>query len=432
MTPARRHIRTLAAALALAAGTSALAQTPAERIAAARQQQIITDQKTVAAVEADQAEAEKLAATDPKKAVEKLKTTLLGIDLAVGISTETRKRLTEQLQTRIALIENPRAVTPGTDPKAAAVKLDQRAALTAALTEAKEVQTALAKAAAAADKGDFAGVKEATADVRRKYPNNPAIFAMGRTDLNRVQIRAEKQLADEYASAWLGTMRATEASAIPMAGDIAFPKKQFWDKITEMRKQPAIQLTDREKKIIGSLEATVTANFKGRPFREALQDLSNQIGQPIHIEEKSLEDLGLDLARPVSFNGTVSGRTALRAVLQSLGLTFVVKDEMIQVMTLEKAQAQLVTRSYYLGDLITGTGPFGNAVLWGPTLSYQQAQQTAQQVVDGIVQGVDPLAWSTGRGNGPCSITFNLTTMSIVVRASAEVHASLGNSIGGK
>jgi hypothetical protein len=116
-------------------------------------------------------------------------------------------------------------------------------------------------------------------------------------------------------------------------------------------------------------------------------------------------------------------------VLQSLGLTFVVKDEMIQVMTLDKAQQQLVTRSYYLGDLIAGNGPFGNGVLWGPVLSYQQAQQTAQQVVDSITQSIDPLAWSTGRGNGPCSISFNLVTMSVVVRASAEVHASLGSTL---
>jgi hypothetical protein len=227
-------------------------------------------------------------------------------------------------------------------------------------------------------------------------------------------------------------MRDIARSGVPAVGDIQFPDAKKWNDITKRRQQPAIKLTPKEEKILESLNKTVGANFKDRPFEEALQELSNMMDQPLFIDKKSLEDLGLDLSRRVTFQQSVSARTALRAILQTNGLTFVVKDEMIQVLTIEKAQQTLVSRSYYLGDLVAGNGPFGNAVLWGPVAGYQQMMQNAQLIVDAITSSVDPMAWANGPGRGACSITFNLTTMSVVVRASTEVHASLGNALSAK
>ena len=49
----------------------------------------------------------------------------------------------------------------------------------------------------------------------------------------------------------------------------------------------------------------------------------------------------------------------------------------------------------------------------------------------GAIQGsIDPLSWRE-KGGGPGSITFHYPSMSLIVRAPAEVHATLGKSMGG-
>ena len=127
-------------------------------------------------------------------------------------------------------------------------------------------------------------------------------------------------------------------------------------------------------------------------------------------------------------DGRVSARTVLRALLQSQGLTFVVKDNIIQVVTIEKAQSMLTTKAYYIGDIVQAMGPFGGAVKWGTYLDYQQTESNVKMIVESI-RGVDPMAWRERTG-GPSSVTFHYPSMSIIVKAPAEVHATLGSKLG--
>src|SRR5207248_6539714 len=115
----------------------------------------------------------------------------------------------------------------------------------------------------------------------------------------------------------------------------------------------------------------------------------------------------------------------------SAGLTFVVKDEAIQVFTVEKARELLTTRVYYLGDIVQGVGPFGGSLQWGPFLDYQQTMANVKVIIEAIQNGIDPLSWKD-KGGGPGTNTFHFPTMSIIVRASTEVHASLSTRFGGR
>ena|SRR5579883_278608 len=428
-----RHIRRWAAAALVAAGAAGAAGPVAARdgIAGAKLQRAVAEQKAADDVARAVQDAAAVAKVSKPRAVERLKQTLLALDLSPEIGTAKRKELADQLQARIDALEG-RGPAPAADPNAAGVKADARKAYEAAVAEAREVADAINKGAALADGGREEDARRLIAGVARKYPNNPSLLALQQRDGFAAQVQAERELSRQYAAAWVENTRGVVRDSTPLAGDIQFPDRKKWEDISRRRLQPAVKLTPKEEKILESLNKSVGVIFRDRPFEESVQELSNMIDQPIFIDKKSLEDLGLDLSRRVSFSGNVSGRTALRAVLQSLGLTFVVKDEMIQVMTLERAQQTLVTRSYYLGDLIAGNGAFGNAVAWGPFLSYQQTLQNAQFIIDAITSSIDPMAWNTGSNRGPCTISFHLPTMSIVVRASAEVHATLGNTFTGK
>jgi hypothetical protein len=50
-------------------------------------------------------------------------------------------------------------------------------------------------------------------------------------------------------------------------------------------------------------------------------------------------------------------------------------------------------------------------------------------IMDSVQSSVDPLSWKDK--GGPGTITFHFPSMSLIVRASSEVHATLGSKLGG-
>jgi hypothetical protein len=189
----------------------------------------------------------------------------------------------------------------------------------------------------------------------------------------------------------------------------------------------APKLTAEEKKLIQSLDKVLDTPLKDAPFEEAVQLISTKIDQKIYIDKKSLEDTGVDLRKAVDVPGGVSTRSALRVMLQSQNLTFLVRDNIIQVVSLDRAKDMLVSRAYDVRDLVGVGGPFNNPIAFGPIIDAQQTMENAHMLIDAIQRSVDPRVWRDGNGvgGGPATITFHYPTMSIIVRAPSEVHADL-------
>ena len=184
----------------------------------------------------------------------------------------------------------------------------------------------------------------------------------------------------------------------PVGRDVEFPAN--WKELSA-RRLKGVQLSAKEKAIIEALDKPTTVNWTNTMLEEALQELSTQMNQNLFIDKKSLSDLGIELNKPTTLRATgVSIRTVLRQILAAQGLTFVVKDESIQVVTVEKARDLLVTRVYYLGDLVQSTGPFGGAPQWGPFIDYQQTMANVETIVKSITKSVDPLSWREAGGAG--------------------------------
>src|SRR3982751_1246372 len=116
-----RHIRRLAAvALAVAVLAGPAAAQTGDAIERARLLRAVADQKAADDVAEAIKAADGLARVSAAKAVERLKQTQLGLDVAVSISSEKRKELTEKLQAKIAVFEGKTpAAAPALDPKAA-------------------------------------------------------------------------------------------------------------------------------------------------------------------------------------------------------------------------------------------------------------------------------------------------------------------------
>ena len=417
----------LAAVLAASLAGLATAQPPGAPLTDARTRQLLADQKAASEVQTALLDADRLARTNPQKAAQQLKAVQNSLDLSAAISGEQRQRLTAQLQTRLAVLEGRPVPNTGArpDPAAPGVKDAKKASFEAMVAEVKEVREGIETVARLREANKYTEADHAAAALARKYPSNAAVVMLTQKD-NLATAVADSRAFSELQSKRLNAVQnGILASSIPANGDVEFPAN--WKQLTAKRSSE-VKLTEKEKQLISALDRAVTISVKDQPLEYALQELSTAMNEKLLVDEKSLRDLDLDLKKLVSVNARgLSARTALRQLLSANGLTFVVREEMIQIVTVERSRDLLTTRVYYLGDLIQGLGPTGGALQWGPFLDFQQTQANAKVLIDSIQASVDPLAWQGKGGSG--TVTFHAPSMSLIVRASNEVHASLGSRL---
>jgi len=424
-----------AAALSFAAvavfGLTGLAQ-KSDPIDTAKATQRIADQKAEADVARAILEADKLFRSRPDAAIKRLKDTQTTVDLGVGLSNETRKTLTTSIQGKLAGYEGKPAAgaNPGVklDPAGPVVKAKREDVADKYLAEGKAVREGIDLFKRYQDSNQPAAADKVLKDLAAKHPDHPSVIILTRKDNLDQNVKDARLYSDLAQQRNNIAFNSVAKSNIPPSGDIEFPKKEEWDRIKKRQGLNDVKLTDKEKKLIEALDKPVTIIGKDKPLDYLLQEISTAIDQPLLIDERSLKDLDIDLKKIGNLDARgVSARTALRQVLAAQGLTYVIKSETIQVLTVEKARESLTTRVYYLGDVAQGIGPFGGGATWGPFLDFQQTQANVALIMDAIQDSVDPLSWK--KRGGPGTITFHFPTMSIIVRASSEVHASLGSKL---
>ena len=419
-----------AAAVVTAAGltgTTVLAQPPAADPDAARQRQVIADGKAEAMAREAVREAERLAKTNKARAAQVLRAAQAEVE-SVVVGAETRKSLKTLLAAKLAALDGkpaPEVPEPKADLLADPAKVDKQAVLAAVRAEVKEVPAALAHVQRLRDLGQKAEADKAAAALAAKYPNNPAVIFLGRRDEFGRAAAEARELAQLQSDAWVQNANSVARSGIAAGNDIEFPKD--WKEKTA-RRLKKVELTEKEKSLLAALDKPVTLSLTDQPLRYALTELATAMDQQLIIDQKSLANLGTDLdAKKVTVDARgLSARTVLRQVLGAEGLTFLVKDQLIQVMSVESARDQLATKVYYLGDIAQGVGPFAGPFTWGPAIDLEQTLSNVKVITEAIRTSVDPEVWK----GGYASMTFHLPSMSLIVRAPSEVHASLGSKLG--
>jgi len=203
-----------------------------------------------------------------------------------------------------------------------------------------------------------------------------------------------------------------EKSAIPTDKEITFPS--WW----AMKPKYGQQLTKQEQQVLKALNSTMTVDYSGEKFKAALEHLQDKSGLVLIFDEASVRDVMLDYDDVVKdFKiPKASVRTVLKKMLGDKGLTYIIKEGHIQVMTPKRASEHTVVRSYPVDDLIQ---PNQMAQMFGPFVAQAQMMQNAQQLINLIQMTVEPTYWQP---SGPGQITFYPPTRSLIIRASAEMH----------
>jgi len=410
---------------------AASAQPPRpDPLEAAKASQRIADQKAEIEVRKAIDDAEKLARAFPDKAVQYLKAAQTNVDLSAGISTDARKSLTASLQAKLAAVTGKPLPNNGVklDPMLPIVKAKKDAKWEAYLTEARAVREGIELVKKYEAANQSAAAAKVAAALAAKYPDNPATLALVQKGSFNSNVAEAAEYLKQHDERVRIAQNAPLYAALPPKGDIEFPAD--WKQRTKNRTNE-IKLSEKEQKLIEALDKRVDISAKDKPLEYLLQEISTTMNTPLLIDKASLQALDIDLTRNASLDARgISARNALRQLLAGQGLTYVIRNETIQVMTVEVARETLATRVYYLGDVVQGIGPFGGGATWGPFLDFQQTQANANMIIDAIQDSVDPLSWK--KKGGPGTVTFHFPSMSIIVRASSEVHAALGSKLGGK
>lgn len=102
-----------------------------------------------------------------------------------------------------------------------------------------------------------------------------------------------------------------------------------------------------EKQIVEKLNAPITIEFIANPLSDVADFLSEQLAIPVLLDQKALKEIGVSPDEEIELViSNVSCRSALNLLLREHDLTYVIRDETLQITSVDVADSLLETRVY--------------------------------------------------------------------------------------
>jgi hypothetical protein len=160
---------------------------------------------------------------------------------------------------------------------------------------------------------------------------------------------------------------------------IIYPSAEVWEDITIRRKKYAsvdiVKPGSSEENIMKEMEQESKVNVIETPFSDVIKDIAKNHEITIVLDPEGMTEADVTPDQLITLNlKGISLRSVLRILLGPLHLTYVIKDEVLQITSEEKASEQLVTKVYPVGDLVVpirsgmmggGMGGMGGGMMGG-------------------------------------------------------------------
>ena len=161
---------------------------------------------------------------------------------------------------------------------------------------------------------------------------------------------------------FMDELHLVDVSHIPFPDSppIVYPDAAFWRKIDYRKKWASVDLSSKpaEEAIIKALnnpDNKINLDFTGQPLNEVLDFIRDKYPNlSFQFDNAALKDAGIDPTTTlvtIKVND-ISLRSALKLMLSQFNLTYIIQNEVPLITTKEKADATLITRAYYVGDLV--------------------------------------------------------------------------------
>jgi hypothetical protein len=353
-----------------------------------RAQREVAAQKLFDEVKTTLAESRRLERTDPREATRLLRRCLNHVEDDTVLAEPQRTALQRQLRARLRDVEEAE--------------------------RAKQDRDAAARIAAE---------KRRLEAERKADPSSAAGKAKEIYDTTKGRVADAARLKSAKEAGFNGAVGSVADATVPTTKDLTFASSYAYRAALRGKQK----LTETERLLLKALNSVMSVDFTGKKstFREAIDEIMERTDQKVKIilDQDSLKEKGVEYDDPVKFKAKkVTVRTILKKILADRGLTYVIKEGTIQVITPEKARETLIARSYPIGDLASSLD-----MRFNPILRRLQMLQTVAQLIDLIQNGIDPPSWQANGGLG--TISFYEPTMSLAIRQTAEMHYQLGGSL---
>ena len=226
--------------------------------------------------------------------------------------------------------------------------------------------------------------------------------------------------------------------------------------------------SEKEREIERKLTAPVPMlNFSNVPLKDVVKELQATQGINIFLDQRSLNEQGVSLEQPISLRlENISMKSALNLILKQAHLTYIIKDEVLQITTEAEAKGKMQRVVYQVADLvipipnaagvlpmgtssspvnqppytptpITGAYALGSGTSVGqPTGSPFATDQNGATVTKSaptatreaeliklITNTVDPRSWSDM--GGPGTIDYHPLTMGLVIDQTPDIQEQI-------
>lgn len=195
--------------------------------------------------------------------------------------------------------------------------------------------------------------------------------------------------------------------AKPEAGDAAGPKAALPRKHSMPNVREGEDELLKEEAILQALAEPMDIEFTEMPLKDALLFLKEATKVDLRLDEGTISDAGVATDQPVNLKATqVRADSVLNLILGPLELDWLIRDEMLQITTREKADKTLETHLYGVAELYEGG-------------------HTADELIDAITSCVSPSTWEEADGSGSIRSLSNALAVWQTQRVHREVELFL-------
>lgn len=137
---------------------------------------------------------------------------------------------------------------------------------------------------------------------------------------------------------------------------VLYPDAQMWQELARQRKRYASvdlkgTVGSSEERILAELDKKTEFNYREQPLKDVIDDIASRHNLPIVINSKAIEDEGIALDTPITFNlKDRKLKSALSRMLDEINLTYFISDEVLQITTPE--DNQLASRLYWSDEML--------------------------------------------------------------------------------
>jgi general secretion pathway protein D len=172
-------------------------------------------------------------------------------------------------------------------------------------------------------------------------------------------IAEDLSIKERTENGFLKGLQSLGESGIPFddRNPFVFGDMKKWSDLTRSRSRLLSQqhhLSPVEQEIQKSLSKPVEVKFINRPLAEVMDTLGRMAGINVYLDPQGLHAEGVTSDSTVTLNLTqpISLRSALNLVLSPLGLSYVIRDEVLRITSEQTKDANTYPHVYYVADLV--------------------------------------------------------------------------------